>query len=748
MKQTLAILVAIALCLALAAAAHAAQASRPVDGEYDLADFGSVKTASEAEATFTAAIDTILAKGGGVLAIAPGVAPDWIVHNDAPSSTRPDVPSVTVVDRRNGYERIILPSNGRLSGQVWSGRSIVREVRQPIDMAQGVHSTETIDTYIAGGTSSYYQPILSDVKAGANARIYVPTIRGLAVGNHIVLTGAAGTFVEPNESGPIKRLGWDEGTRQAFIVMEIDHDHPKGALLYDKHVVNSLSVTDHSQSDNQSMSLMVARKNYGQGDSFVISASARSMSNVMSAGGDEGGLTYASDISNDLQPFRSTVESVNWDERELVYAAGNVRNHTLGTSRPIINMMASKHLTSGRVFVVAPGYNDPWLPGAALLTHGAIIGSKDCGWTQEVVGRFFAVDEPSEYLDPKNDAAAGYTPPPDMRVHRWYLIQKLEARSDGTQRLYVERTRWLSSPDHVPKLYDFENYTHDQHQPPLRYIIAPGAYVADVSRAWTNAEVQGGIVAASAPRTLLLAPSSDIGSRFDFEKGDRIVQAIGQDPWNVTGMRVRHFNYVPSTIEDSTFQSVNAGRVAVDSALAIYAGSGGDLAQAVRESKDRSPQFLKGIDIAATTATGIRFGGDVRDAAIRFEQPHSRPQPIQWLVRGGSSSASLTVDPQTGEFALRGGATHVDGLMLGGASGISGGPNPAHNLRGIRVPVRSGSTELTVQFPQPEVDANYALHVQPSWFTAATVVKLATGFTARFEKAAPDGGAADWILVR
>ena len=142
--------------------------------------------------------------------------------------------------------------------------------------------------------------------------------------------------------------------------MDIDHDHPKGAFLYDKHVVNSMTVTDHSQSDNQSMGLMVSRKNYGQGDSFVISASARSMGNVMSAAGDEGGLTYASDIYNDLQPFRSTVESVDWGKRELVYAAGSVHNHTLGTSRPIINMLPSKHHTAGHVFIVAPFYNDPW----------------------------------------------------------------------------------------------------------------------------------------------------------------------------------------------------------------------------------------------------------------------------------------------------------------------------------------------------------------------------------------------------
>ena len=116
----------------------------------------------------------------------------------------------------------------------------------------------------------------------------------------------------------------------------------------------------------------------------------------MSAAGDEGALTFAADIFNDLSPFHSTVESVNRRKQELVYAPGSVQNHTLGTSRPLINLNRKKWVTSGRVHIVAPGFEDPWDPAEPgkrrVFSGGAIIGSGDCRWTRDVVGRFFAVE--------------------------------------------------------------------------------------------------------------------------------------------------------------------------------------------------------------------------------------------------------------------------------------------------------------------------------------------------------------------
>ncbi len=736
------------LALALGAGARARA------GDHNLADFGPVGTPAEAEAALSNALPRIIAEGGGFLYVQPGVAPDWAAHNPAPSSTQAGAPTVTVVDRRGGVERVLLPSNGQRSGSVWTGRHLRREVRRPIDMTLGVHSTEAVDTHIAGGTTSYDQPIMEDVKAGQDVRVYLPTARGLAVGNHMVLTTTPRRYGGPFDRSPIKALGWDKERGLPYAVVDLKYDHLKDTLFYDKHVVNSMTVTDFSQSDNQSMGLMVARKNYAQGDSFVISARATTMGNVMSAAGDEGGLTYSSDIDNDLRPFRSTVERVDWARQELVYAPGPVRNHTLGTSRPVINHNTGKWITAGTAMIVAPGHVDPWDPndprktgrtfGGELFPGGAIVGSADCGWTADVVGRFFALDEPGEYLDPAQDSDVGYTPAPDIRIHRWYQIMKFEERADGTKRIYIERTRWWCRHDIAPNLYDRENYSWDGHLKPMRYVIAPGAVVADVSRAWTDSASTDGRVGNEDTRTLVLAPSPDDGTAFDFEPGDPIAQAIGSDPWNVTGMRVRHFNYLPSTIEDGSFESMNLGRVAVESALSISGGAG-DLAADQAHMKDGNPRFRHGINIHASTAVGLRFGGDVRDAAIRFEQPHGRPQPIEWRVEG-SEPRRLLVDPKTGDLGFNGGV-RAAALRLDG--GLSAGDQPARNLRGISEPVAAGAAELEVRFPTPEADARYAVQVQPSWLTILAVDrKTAEGFVVRFAQPPASDGALDWLIVR
>lgn len=721
-------------------------------GEYFLNVYGPVATAAQAQATLQKALADIVAKGGGVLVVPAGVAADWKFENTSPSSTLFGASTVTIIDRRGGYERVLVPSNGLLTpGNYWASRSIERDVRQPIDRVFGVHSTQVFNTNIAGGTASFNLPTLFATEKGADRRIYPVTVRGLFAGMHINFTGQPRGYGGQNETIVLKSVGWDKEKRLPFVVADLQFAHPADALLSNKHVVNSVSVLENSNSDNQSMALLVKRQNYGQGDSFGIHSLMRSQGNVMSAAGDEGGLTFSADIDNDLNPFHSRVETVNWNASNLVYAPGAVNNHTLGTSRPLINLNPAKALRTGTVQIVAPGHEDPWDPQDAhktgktfqkqVFAGGAIIGSRDCRWTPEVVGRFFAVDEPAEYLDPANDPAAGYTNPPQRRLHRWYLIQKLENRADGTQRLFVERTRWWSNSDQAPQLYVFDNYTWSGHERPLKYVIAPGAYVADVSRAWTNAEASGGLVEASSPRTLRLAPNGDVGTRFDFAPGDEITQAIGQDPWNPTGMRVRHHNYLPTTIDDASYQSVNVGRVTVHSGLNV-AGGDGDLKSDLQSSKDKRPRFLRGVDVQATTGIGLHFRGDVNDAAIQFQQPHNRAQPLKWVVNNFPTH-SLTVDPQAGGFAFRG-----NGILLP-QGGISGGEKTANNLRGIGVAVAVNTQKMTVTFERPEPDANYAINVQPNWLTQDAVTeKTPQGFTVTFSSAPAQAGRLDWMLLR
>ena len=182
-------------------------------GEYDLAAYGQIRTAAEAQAALEKALADIIRRGGGVLVVPPAAPSDWKFENQAPSSTRADGSSVTIVDRRFGYERTLVPSNGKLSGLYWASHHLQRDVRQNVNMPFGVHSTQVINTNIAGGTASYIQPCLFAVKAGSDRRVYLPTIRGLYAGMSVNFHGAA-PVLRPDRERPdsIARLGQGQAT--------------------------------------------------------------------------------------------------------------------------------------------------------------------------------------------------------------------------------------------------------------------------------------------------------------------------------------------------------------------------------------------------------------------------------------------------------------------------------------------------------------------------------------------------------
>ena len=52
-------------------------------------------------------------------------------------------------------------------------------------------------------------------------------------------------------------------------------------------------------------------------------------------------------------------------------------------------------------------------------------------------------------------------------------------------------------------------------------------------------------------------------------------------------------------------------------------------------------------------------------------------------------------------------------------------------------------------FDRPELDANYAVTVQPNWITLDAVTeKTPEGFTVRFGTAPEAEGKIDWIMLR
>jgi hypothetical protein len=226
---------------------------------------------------------------------------------------------------------------------------------------------------------------------------------------------------------------------------------------------------------------------------------------------------------------------------------------------------------------------------------GRIIGSPDCGWTKEVVGRYFAISDPSECITPK-DGSAGYAQPdPKRNVYRWYLIREFTENPDGSKCLRIERIRWPAVNAGAPLLYDGNNYTKDGHVKPLSYIIAPGAFVTDVSEGWVDRYWSS----PGDPRKIKISVSPDKGTKYDFETGDPIELGIGADPANPNGLRVRFHNQVPSTMEDNCVALMNLSRVAMNSAVGI--GGNTFSLEDVQRQKDKQPSFLAGIRIGSAT---------------------------------------------------------------------------------------------------------------------------------------------------
>jgi hypothetical protein len=467
--------------------------------------------------------------------------------------------------------------------------------------------------------------------------------------------------------------------------------------------------------------------------------------------------------------FRGEVESVDWTTSRLTFAARGAANvQSLGNSRPLINLNPDKHITGGKVLIVTGG-SEFDLPGAEMprfqgtdyatglvknpvtgLTErkfgGLIRGDADCPWTADVVGRFFAVSEPSEKT-PKGN-------------YRWYLITKFAANDDGTKDVEIERFWWGAKSAGSPTLYRPENYTWDGHVKPLGYIIAPGAYVNDVSRAVPGGD-RGG------RRMLGLAPNSAQGTPFDFASGDKVEQAIGPDPFKPQAMRVWIWEDVPGQYPAAVLDVANNGAVSRYSVISVRGGPAN--LDDLPKRHEPKPAWDNIIVQDSAATVGFNLKADFANAAILFHQPN-REQPIKWYYgqaapgdddssktgitkavstpAGESNVASLTVNRATGEFQFTGGGIQAGG-PASGLTGLSGDATPARNLRGKNIPVKAGERSIQIRFPQPEADPDYAVFVEQTWLTNRAITdKTAEGFTVTFADDAPEHASIDWMLVR
>jgi len=722
-----------------------------------LEEFGDLSTPESAAAALEAGVAALLAAGGGLLEI-PATAPEGLVVRNTVQK-KIDEPTVTLVDYRKGYLTTHLPPIGKHQTGVWAGTRLERilNLGQTSLPHCGIYSNQAIQNYLVSGASSYMTTLTDPVEAGPDRRCYVDTIRGIWVGQYLNLTGQPMSYAEPYDRITVKSIGWDPDRRTHYFTADLQHPHPAGAIVYNKHVVNGLQVEGYSNCDNQSMELQVTRSHYAVGDAFVISGTLKYQGNIFSGFGDEGGIVINAETIGEINGFHSTVEAVDWSRDELTFAPGVVNAHTLSNSRPLINLNPAKWITQGTVKIVAPGgtYRGRAYPsvigGVANVFNyqgGLILGSEDCPWSPAIVGRYFAVTEPSEVLLPDDPSSAGgYAQLAGRTVYRWYPIREFHQNPDGTKVLKIERVRWSAVAAGAPKLFDDDNYTTDGHERPLHYAIAPGAWVYDISQGWSDCLATGGWIGADAPRKLKLVPNGDRGTEFDFAPGDPIEQAIGADPWQPRPLRIRQFDQLPSTMDNASIEVEQLGRVQVPIGLALHGiiTSRDDLAT----RKDRKPPYHTAIQINSLANVGINFEAEVTEAALMFRQPRDRPQPIRWRTSTPAGGSSLQVDPQTGTLVYTGGDVAVSGGALQGVAGLSATTTPARNLRGINVAVKPGARELHILFARPEADAQYAVSITPSWMTPFCVPeKTARGFTVRFGTAAPKQARLDWMVVR
>ena len=738
MKKTL----VVALVVLLLRATFASEA--PDKLARSLADFGPLTTPQQANEAYAKALET-LGKTGGLLLVPRSAAgllrlegpPQALVRippAPAPARTWREGPAVTILEAGERYLTLRVPP--------MDGLHVTRTLRLPPGESLphwGTHPMVTLESKLVHGSNSYLDWLQEPVSKGADRRFYLPTIRGIRPGQFLNVHGGLG-YGGGVLRAYVKSIGYDRQKKMHYFVADTNIDHKAGAIVHNKSNTGILHMTQTSNSDNQTYDVKVIRNQYAHGDTYVYYCDFNYMSNVHSAAGDENGNCFSAFIRTLQSNLRGKVEQVDWTKQQLTLSADSQNLKTLGDSRPLINRNEKKWITRGKVWIVpAASYwettgeavafggkayptrlvANPVSRAKELRMGGLIRGDKDCPWTDAVVGRFFALAEPSERVRGGN--------------LRWYEIASLEQNPDGTKDIEIVRYWWGTKKAGSPTLYRRENYSWDGHLRPLPYVIAPGIYVNDVSRAIPPAR----------ERTVGLVPYADRGNAFDFGPGDPVEQAIGPDPFKPQAFRVWAWEDVPGAWPSAMFDIANHGAASRYAAMAVRGGAA--TLEGVAQRQEQKPAWDNVVIVESACSVGVNFAGDVADAALLFQQP-TREQPIVWRYtpEGAQrpSRASLTVSRSTGALAFKGGGLCIEG-------GLSGSTAPARNLRGKNVKVAAGATSATVAFPAAEADADYAAFVETSWLADRAVAeKAASGFTVQFARPAPDGATLDWMIVR
>ena len=160
---------------------------RPAAGIYSLAEFGAIQPGAAARETYERAGAAILERGGGLLVLPPGTAPDLEPRNHwGPALTRwQNVDLVAVLDLRYGTPALNLPQQGNPVNNGWAGLKLRRIqdspfVYWPWTPSKMLHAYQAV---VRGGSSVLRN--VETVPVGEVVRIYPETIRGIFPNQHL-----------------------------------------------------------------------------------------------------------------------------------------------------------------------------------------------------------------------------------------------------------------------------------------------------------------------------------------------------------------------------------------------------------------------------------------------------------------------------------------------------------------------------------------------------------------------------------
>lgn len=774
---------------------HAQEKPPETNGIYVLSEYGSVVTIIETEKVLKELVVKIVENGGGIVVIDNKVCKDFIPSNtylqnldhekwinpdakDSYKGSDKEYPTITLIDIRRGYCEAYVPQYGGRSslstyGNWFAGIGFRRTVSlKPTSMDPGgSYANIDLNESFIHGTVNFRLPTMYSINPGKDVKIYFPHVVGLFEGARLVSPRKDGK----GEIITVKKILWDAEKRKNYILADVEREYPAGAMFDNKSNLPGISMMVNDNADNQTAGhIFVHSEKNGLGDDFLFNGMLSYSSDISNATGDEGGVVYNAEVRQNLEAFNSRVTGIDRDTNTLYFEpARKTVCFSLSMSRPLINMNQDKWITGGKIVVVASerilhdpinkigttykGKQYPFISAATDMPWergGLIEGSEDTPWDESIIGRYLAINETSEYILGKNDFTTGYHyGPRNTPVYRWYQIVSLIKNPDNTKIIKIRRVFRNSAASGGPVLINSENYSWDGHVKPLKYIIAPGADVCDITNAWQDArnnyKKESTINPDSKLNSLKIIPNGDAKTKYDFEKGDPVIQAIGSEPWIPRAIRIRMFNHFPSEVQNGAIEVFSYNTIAATYGL-LFNGGVGSKEQILRR-KDQRPSYLNGVLFHHTSSVGagIHFAGYVKDAAILMSQRQNNPQPIVWKYNNSRNLASVVTNPANGILELKSTSVSLENTGLLKTKGISATEKSAQNLRGINITVPQGTTQLQVTYPDAEPDETYSLTVQANWLTLDRVVsKTASGFSIEFSTPAPKDATIDWQLLR